>query len=341
MRTHSRGPEIYIYPPGNWSNSTMNLPDDISLSDLDGLVIPGSANRIAGRLGVMATVYFTSPHEPEMRRKVGQAVDLLLRRFGPFYRWRQDAGQGRVVSTEGWSPPSYSQSFAALDRRQPVELELHGGEKPEDAAQFALSCLAQAYRPRPKIGYLTVSASFAWVQDQKPEALQTLFFQICSVIKPLHGYSGFGILRNPNYAVARKAETYILDLARRFSGLELDQPIDHAANCRDGIKGVNWLTALATTLIERLGGARELARSITAADHGLVWTDFEGGGILQAGETPQLGDLTRNIVPSAYGAAQILLNPVHDDVIIAERIPGLDRKRFTRAWLDRFTGGRP
>lgn len=81
---------------------------------------------------------------------------------------------------------------------------------------------------------------------------------------------------------------------------------------------------------------------------GLQWTDYPGGGILQAGAVPRLGDFEQGLIPSAYVAADELLRPVrarYDEVILTARVPGLatrdEREAFARNWLDRFADGRP
>ncbi|KAA5604815.1 DUF3396 domain-containing protein [Roseospira marina] len=325
----------------------MTTPDIQSLADLDALKIVGDDGEIAARLGVMATLYISHPHDVDVRQRLGTAVDHILSIFSDHYKWRvEPVGEtkARIVSTEGWIPPSHAELFAGAHRFDEPWIQMHGADRPDDAAQFALACFAPPYRPRVKIGYLTFSTSFQWVQDHAPGALQRLVLDVCRILKPINGYAGLGILRNPDYAVARGAERYILGLAERFPGLEVDQPIDHAPKLADGIKGINWLTVLGHALVQRLGGDDALTAAAAASDTGLLWTPYDGGGILQAGDVPQLGDLDRGVVPSAYAAANRLLRPVravYDDVIFTTRPPGFNRKAFSEAWLNRFEGGRP
>lgn len=320
----------------------MQLPETLTPSNLDDIRIMGSRGRIAARLGVMATIYVREPHTPKTRGGLGAAIDHLLSLFYSDYRWRFDRSAKRYASTEGWTPPNYAKALSALDPMVAVEIEMHGAERNEDASSYALGAYAPFRKPHPALGFLTVSMPFAWVERAAPVALQRVLDDLCRMVRPFHGYAGLGILRHPNYAFARKAEPFVVPLARRFPGLELDQPVSHARQCLDGIKGVNWLTVLHDDLIDKLGGASTLADRARAFD--LSWSTYDGGGILQAGPTPQLGDLDQDMVPESYATADKLLKPVravYEDVIIGERIAGLDRKLFTRNWLDRFEGGRP
>lgn len=320
----------------------MQLPENFTLSNLDDIRIMGSRGRIAARLGIVATVYVREPHTRETRAGLGTAIDQLLSLFYANYRWRFERSAKRYVSMDGWTPPTYANVLCALNPMVAVEIEMHGAERKEDASSYAISAYAPFRKPRPSLGFLTVSMPFTWVEHAAPGSLQRVLYDICQMVRPFHGYAGLGILRHPNYAFARKAEPFVVPLARRFPGLELDQPVGHARQCLDGIKGVNWLTVLHDDLVDKLGGTSAFADHARMFD--LSWSTYDGGGILQAGPSPQLGDLDQDMVPESYAKAHELLKSVraaYDEVIIGERIEGLDRKMFSRAWLDRFEGGRP
>ena len=123
--------------------------------------------------------------------------------------------------------------------------------------------------------------------------------------------------------------------AARFPGLEIDDPVALLFYLENGIKGVNWLTIVDDSLLERIGGRDEVRGSFNDS---ITVHEYGGGLIVQAGPVPQLGDLEKGFVPQRYREAYRVLKPLqaeHPDELI-ETPKGVDPLEFKDRWMKRF-----
>jgi hypothetical protein len=133
------------------------------------------------------------------------------------------------------------------------------------------------------------------------------------------------------------AERPLFDLARRFRGLDLDMPVEHAPllQSRECIKGVNWLTVLSDAWAERAGGAQAIHKTSGA---GAVVHPFPGGVVLQAGTIPRFGDVASAEPMPFYDRAAAALKDIRcDDPALMATNDGIGFDMAEAAdWLHRF-----
>jgi hypothetical protein len=186
------------------------------------------------------------------------------------------------------------------------------------------------------LGFVSFGLPVSWAARSKPGAFRDLVLAWCRALSPFHGYAGLGILLNPDYGTARKAEPFLFPLLQRFPGLEFDQPVGHSLQCKDGIKGVNWLTAVSDGLLSRIGG--ETATREALAGGQIQIFDYPGGLVIQAGRVPQFGDADQGLMPPDYQQVARFLKPIRApyNVSLIETPPGIDRRAFAQQWLGRF-----
>jgi len=105
----------------------------------------------------------------------------------------------------------------------------------------------------------------------------------------------------------------------------------------DAICAVNWLTAISTKLLDRVGGL-EHARKECGAE--VQIHQYGGGVVFQAEDPPVLGDVNARNIPAAYRRVSRLLRPLRfneytrSDFIPAP--PEVDGAEATQAWISRF-----
>ena len=102
---------------------------------------------------------------------------------------------------------------------------------------------------------------------------------------------------------------------------------------KDRIKGVNWLTVLDTSWVQKLGGD---ANVVALLGPGINVHRYNKGIVVQAGEQPRFGDVHRQEPMDAYRQVAKALLPIRIDSIKSLAIDfGWDDAR-TEKWLRRF-----
>ncbi|SEK95181.1 Protein of unknown function [Roseateles sp. YR242] len=175
-------------------------------------------------------------------------------------------------------------------------------------------------------------------KDGRPQSAELLsaFLQWCRLFKPLHGSAGFTLIFCPGM---EQNSVQCLQLMKRFPGFDFPDPvrfIGETDGVRNRIKSVNWLTVLSDPLLEELGGLATLRRNLEPS---CTIHEYEGGILIQAGETPRLGDTERSDIPEEYRRVARATRPVRfeDYSSALFRVePALDKKKETLAWIHRF-----
>ncbi|SEK95158.1 Protein of unknown function [Roseateles sp. YR242] len=168
------------------------------------------------------------------------------------------------------------------------------------------------------------------------DTLLSAFLDWCSLFKPRHGSAGFTLIVSPGM---EQNSVQCLQLMKRFPGLDFPDPvrfIGETEGVRNRIKCVNWLTVLGDPLVEELGGLAALRSSLTPA---CTVHLYDGGILIQAGETPRLGDTEKGDIPEEYQRVARATQPVRFEdypSALFRVAPGLDKKKETLAWIRRF-----
>lgn len=154
--------------------------------------------------------------------------------------------------------------------------------------------------------------------------------------RPVHGTAGLTLI----YASGMSQNTkYALPLMKRFPGFDYIYGVDFSMEAEDvhnRIKCVNWLTVLGDEIVAELGGVGPMRAALepTCKIH-----EYSGGVVVQAGENPQLGDVTRGDIPEAYRMVARYTKPVRFEAYSSRlfRVPdNLDKKEETLRWIRRF-----
>lgn len=310
------------------------LPEDFSPEHLDEIQIRDKEGLVVGLIGFSITLYIQSPNLSHLRQSAAEVLDNHLRAIGGELRWMMvpnRPGYRRASSVRSFR---FVEAILAMSEDEDFEFEAHSGPTRKEAGHYSIS----VYLPSDPncLGFITLTLPFSWGAVGSGGRFQRLLLTFCQATKPWHGYGGLALVHNPNYGHALSAEPFLYPYAIRFPGLELDRPVTHSRLCRDGIKGVNWLTVLSMPLLDRVGGVAAMRAALDPQDFNIQ--DYPGGVILQAGPTPQLGDSDKGLSVPAYQMAGRFLRPLrapHND-IVAKTPKGVNALAFARTWLSRF-----
>jgi hypothetical protein len=287
-------------------------------------------------IGLVVTLYVENGHEPERRSALAQCFDdywnvsggALQRVTRPRHK-ADGSTQFNWVPARGGDLVRPADWVHSLSPDHPWSISATGAEATTDASAYSFEISAVgAWRKR--LSYLTASWPIGHFQGQ-PRTFRATVREWVERLKPLHGYAGMGVLLPLDVPSAARAAPLALGLATRFPGLELDAPVSQTETLAAGIKGVNWLTAVADRLLAPLGGRDGLK---AALDGRFETYDYEGGLVIQAGPAPELGDANQRLDASTYRHLSRLLSPIRAR-FEHSFMRGLSTEQAL-AWLSRF-----
>jgi hypothetical protein len=144
-------------------------------------------------------------------------------------------------------------------------------------------------------------------ENAAPNTFRHLFSRWCSVLNVSQAYAGLGFVLPVEIGNDDAAVRRIGPWAYRFTGLDTDLAVTTALWCRDGIRCVNWLTAVNSKWLERIGGEPAV---LALAGETVSAMPYSQGSIFVAGAAPQIGDTDAGIVPADYIALGRALKPL-------------------------------
>ena len=301
---------------------------------LDGDLSLVQDGRVLYCVGIIATLYFLEGSSPATRERLASALDLYRRAIGDRLVWGADPITHQAKKLAGTDITDVRSWMHQLGPREPVDIMLHGGQNQDDASPYRVVAAARALRPT-ELSYFSFSLPFAWIAAHGVGAFTKLVIDECNVLAPTHGYGGLAVI--PHVDIGRQSPEMapILGLVARFAGLELDLPGSHSIYLEqeNRIKGVNWLTILGDSWIERLSGEKHLCQAL---GEGIELRRFNTGVVIQAGPRPLFGDTHRQELLPHYKEVANALKPIRIESVRALSTPfGFHRDRSDR-WLARF-----
>jgi hypothetical protein len=307
--------------------------------------------RYVTKLVLRATLYFRDGHTPLIRQALKACFNNYFAALGKELRWGWDP------QPEGGKPTPWQfderlvditrEAFENVKADDGMVLGFMSSLNPHYVGDYGIKCLTSPDWEH-NIGRDTSYLSF-WVAcdafqngqwDGGAFPLHDFLLTCCNRLNATQGYAGFALALPHEYA---RWEPYELELAQRYYGLEIDNPIDILGMIQNwrGIKSVNWYTVLGGHYVEKLGGERAIRSNLT--DSSFRFYELSGGGlVIRAGDGPEMG-------PIAYGAPPLYVevNDVVRPVRTAEvRSMGMGsnagelrfNRHLTDLWLRRFDG---
>lgn len=146
------------------------------------------------------------------------------------------------------------------------------------------------------------------------------------------GYGGFSLSNSLEVSTRQSNEQHLAPVAMRFSGIQVEQHSATRLCCKEAIKGVDWLTLIGSSFVEKLGGRAALRARLSEA---IDLDDLPAGLMIRAGTAPGLGDVNAGERLPLYREVHRALTPVRN----LSHWPLGDRAFWepeTRRWMSRF-----
>ena len=201
------------------------------------------------------------------------------------------------------------------------------------------------------------SLSFGWPSArlaERPDEFVAFYIDACERMDALHGCAGLTLLHEEGNAPYAAHFDQAFPTLRRHPGLDyVDTAHFHFVSEPDNevtdrpLRAVNWLTALGTPLVDRLGGMEALREAVSGDAEALgldpahyVWHEHAGGIVVQAGVLPQAGDGNAGDLVPLYGPVARASRPVRFEDYVDQglfHVPEpLDEVEETLRWVRRF-----
>ena len=293
----------------------------------------------AARVGLTMSFYFSHPDNLERRRTLAHCIKQYL---------QQAEGQLRIYTTTKYRTfhvlkPDENIDPALVDEmvdnNNYLDFEASGAEREGISYSWSIRAYADIDDRPEALGYLWLTYPLSILQtDEAPPRIFTgQFVSLCNALQVEHAYGGLGLILPFDIGGMSAALRVVGGVAMRFPGLDVDHLTGMIIFCKEGIKSVNFLTAVSDRLLAKVGGAEAVAAQAGA---GIEVHRYSTGAVFQAGPVPQLGDSEQGLIPDRYVALGWVLKPLrapYPSTMIYDP-EGKDNKAFTQRWLARFDG---
>ncbi len=204
---------------------------------------------------------------------------------------------------------------------------LESGGSPTEASDRAFD-LYQFTFP----GYVRLVLPLEYISEVGPAGFIDLARSLAGEMRFLSGWGGYGTNVLMNYPAADE-DNRIYAISRRFRGIDVGVTFHFGRYARQSLRSIDWLTFVGDELLGKIGGREALRAGV---GDGVTVHDLVHGVMVQAGPTPDFGDVNRRVelpyhheVGRALAELRIPTNELGQDDTIAGTVN-------TRDWLYRF-----
>jgi hypothetical protein len=244
------------------------------------------------RVGLRAAFYLGNCYSKEARAPLMAVVEEYLAMAGSRIRAYQRADDRRRLSAGPGRPVDVERlRDRVANFKTPWAIEASAEEDINVASQWSMVAVADHE------GYILVHFPLEAFKSGARETFRGMFQRWCSSLNVQHAYAGLGFVLPVGGRSMFGAIKEMGPLATRFVGLDLDYPNTIARRCRDGIRTVNWLTAIDERRLARVGAAQTV---LNVAGPEVSAMPYSKGTIFVAGQAPEIGDKETGKLPQAY-----------------------------------------
>ena len=301
----------------------------------------------AALLGLTMSFYFGAPGTLPRRRALVRCMEQYLHQAQGMLRIYRVRGDRRYRQLNANDMPDMNLIVAKAESNSTFWFEASGAERDGISHYWSTATLAEDVERATYLGYLflTYPLSIVWADGLSLHVFIQQFVFFCDVLQVEHAYGGLGLILPFDSTGMDAAHRHIGAIAINRPGLDVDDPTGVSNHCEEGIKSVNFLTAVSDRLLARVGGAEAVAAQ---AGPGITMYRYSSGAVFQAGPEPDIGydpQTRRGVPPEHYVALGRVLKPIrapYPDVLIYDPTiedPMSDgHDAFTQRWLARFDG---
>lgn len=328
----------------------------MELDDLDTLALPwpdegmGSDGLPMARIGLRMALYFDRGYTRELRRAlVGIVDEYLAASAGRIQAYQRSGDRRRQIVTVA-KPVDLG-----VLRRRVDDFQTAWGLEMSAESDISVASLWSIQAVASRDGYLLAHFPVSAFKGAEPHGFRRTFQRWCDALQVTHAYAGLGLALPVGGNDMAMAIKHCGAYATRFVALDLDYPPTVSFRCHEGIRTVNWLTAIDNARLARVGGADRVSY---VAGPDVQALSYGAGTIFVAGQAPQIGDSVAGQFPEAYATLGRIVAPLRSDIPDAwfaaptgyEAPPGFTSKsgnrdaepeqlpalHYTKAWMARF-----
>lgn len=144
----------------------------------------------------------------------------------------------------------------------------------------------------------------------RPQALQKLFADLCAILQPNAAMGGLLLEQPLAEALAQTSheQEVLYPVLQNHPGLMAGNALNMSNQTRWRMSAVNWLTAVRSDLLELCGGREAVLEGLQRP--GIETANYGGGNLLiQAGPSPQMGNVEAGVLLPHYGDVARALRP--------------------------------
>ncbi|GLS27961.1 type VI immunity family protein [Marinibactrum halimedae] len=306
-------------------------PKELSLKPL---VYFERSGEPAAVLGLSMTFYFGAQGKRERRLGLIKALEQFCQQSeGQLCQYMIDGDKSYRKLNHG-ERPDLTLLSPMVDEKP--DFQFNAGSALEGiASPWSTVSLALKVMRINRLGYLLLTYPLSILDQIGSNGFIRQFATICNDLEVEHAYAGLSPVFPHGVGGQNAACKLIGNTLMNYPGLDASDLNTTALGFGDGIKSINFLTAVSHRLLEKAGGAQAILPGLDSR----IWhCDYSNGIIFQAGEKPELGSL--NHPPAAYVALGKALKGVRADFnkTMFYDPEGKDHKAFSQRWLSRFDG---
>ena len=288
----------------------------------------------AARMGLTMTFYFGAPGEPGKRQALVNCINHYLQQAEGHLRSYAVMGDKRFRKLRPGDTPDQELLKKMLDVETVFQFEA-GGENEGNAYSWASVALAEEVTYANYLGYLLLTYPASILDQIGVQGFAQQFVTMCNQLKVEHAYAGLGFVFPFDVGGSNAAQDVIGDALMHYPGLDAYDLSGVKIHCRNGIKSINFLTAVSHRLLAKAGGTDAV---LANAGSQVLSCPYSNGTVFQAGHEPQIG--APDQPPEDYVALGRALKaaraPFEDSMF--DDPAGQDDEAFTQRWLARFDG---
>ena len=309
-----------------------------------GLLTPQGGEDYVGAIpAIRAVLYFKEGYSDEMREAIAQCFDdyLVYAKEHLTWLWQGSPPKSENASTSFDKVKPIRSIFKNYSSMYPITfLYTSGKEKFATGAwEFNIGGVSKwQAEKRTRQSTLTFSMPVDWVGENSKLFID-LFIQCAQRLKVNNGYAGYACLISR--IRSDKNEPTEAFMARKMWAMDVGDSMLLARNLIDGIKTVNWLTAINYEWFNKI--MEEEALNSELPMNWFIGYDYGTGVVIQAGTLPLSGSVEEDPLPAPYVLLNRILKPLR-----VEKIGSLHRGNYStdeiplikgyraEAWLKRF-----
>lgn len=309
---------------------------------LDRLHVPydHASSGPAAKFGLGCELFLPNIDRQTLRTEVAEFLVAYQNRFPQIVNQFLPRDQRRTVKIKGDLTNRLHAEYEKFPSETGYSTSLFGavdiGLPKDDIEPYQAHCIVQRAQYA-KLSFISATIPVCdGAGNPNFDTLLQAVLQWCKTCRPVHGSAGFALIFGSGLSQNTR---YTLHLMKRFPGFDFVNGINfsgEAESVHNRIKCVNWLTVLCDELVTELGGIEPMRSELEPV---CKIHEYEGGILIQAGETPQLGDTYRDDVPQAYRDVARYTKAIRFDGYTDTlfRVPNnLDDVEEARSWVRRF-----